>query len=177
MEVSDIARKAAFSLGYCELKSKQEEVICSILQLQDVFCVLPTGYGKTLCFSCLPAAFDMLHSKEAEHSLIIVVSPLKALIEDQVSLDINQTLPSCDKLIKALSCTRRGVSVGYVTDETVEDVEMRQGIECGKYQIVYFTPESLILNKRWIKMLKMNPVYQTRLTTIVFDEAHCIKKW
>ena len=77
MEISDVAKKAALSQGFCELKEKQE--------LKDVFCILPTGYGNTLCFQCLPTAFDILHSKEAGHSLIIVVSPHKALIEDQVS--------------------------------------------------------------------------------------------
>ncbi len=56
----------------------------SELRGKDVFGVLPTGYGKTLCFSCLPIAFDNLLGTATGQSLVIIVSPLKALMEDQV---------------------------------------------------------------------------------------------
>ncbi len=75
----DMAKKAAFLLGYTVLKDKQEEIISTMLQGRDVFGVLPTGYGK-VCVS-----HDILLGKEAGHSIVIVVSPLKALMEDQVS--------------------------------------------------------------------------------------------
>ena len=78
--------KAAASLGYSALKDKQVEIITSVLEGKDVFGILPTGYGKTLCFTALPAAFDLVLGKESGHSIVIVVSPLKALMEDQVSI-------------------------------------------------------------------------------------------
>ena len=53
---------------------------------------------------------------------------------------------------------------------------MRSGIVSGKYQLIYFTPESLLLNRKWRNMLK-GPVYEERLKALVFDEAHCIKNW
>ncbi len=49
----------------------------------DVFGVLPTGYGKSLCYGCLPFVFDSLLQLE-KHSIIIVVTPLTAIMDDQV---------------------------------------------------------------------------------------------
>lgn len=50
---------------------------------QDVFAVMPTGYGKSLCYASLPLAFDSLDS--SVRSIVVVVTPLTAIIEDQVS--------------------------------------------------------------------------------------------
>ena len=55
-------------------------------------------------------------------------------------------------------------------------MEMRSGIVSCKYQLIYFTPESLLLDKKWRNMLK-GLVYEERLKALVFDEAHCIKNW
>jgi len=49
---------AAKRLGYSSLKSLQVEVIISFATGHDVFTILPTGYGKSLCYACLPAVFD-----------------------------------------------------------------------------------------------------------------------
>ena len=51
---------------------------------RDVFAVLPTGYGKSLCYGCLPLVFDRLHDGE-ERSIVVVVSPLIAIMKDQAS--------------------------------------------------------------------------------------------
>ena len=80
--VSVVAR-----LGYSSLKAMQERVVVSILEGSDVFAVLATGYGKSLCFVCLPRAFDAALSGDSSCSLpsiVVVVSPLKSLLEDQV---------------------------------------------------------------------------------------------
>ncbi len=68
-------------LGY-SVKSEQLEVITGILR-RDVFVVLPTGFGKSLCFQCLPLLYDRLFPEEA-NSIIIVVTPLTAIVKDQV---------------------------------------------------------------------------------------------
>ena len=47
-------------LGFTEIKSLQLEVVLAIVTGQDVFGVLPTGYGKSLCYACLPILFDQL---------------------------------------------------------------------------------------------------------------------
>ena len=52
---------------------------------------------------------------------------------------------------------------------------MRQGVVNGDFQLVYFTPESLLI-KKWRRVLQ-SPVYERKLRVIVFDEAHCITKW
>ena len=56
------AESAAKSLGYTKLKDKQREVVVHLCSGNDVFAVLPTGYGKSLCYTCLPKAFDTLLS-------------------------------------------------------------------------------------------------------------------
>ena len=66
----------------------------------------------------------------------------------------------------------KGVSA--VSLEEVENVN--ENILNGQYQLVFFSPESLILNRRWRKMLSSQP-YEDKLKTIVFDEAHTIAKW
>ena len=76
------AENAAQSLGYTELKDKQLEVIVNLLLGNDVFATLPTGYGKSLCYACLPKAFDTI--LKTEGSIIVVVTPLVAIIKDQV---------------------------------------------------------------------------------------------
>jgi len=75
--------KAAEHLGYREVKDLQWKVIFEVMSGRDVFAVLPTGYGKSLCYGCLPLAFDELY-KPAKPSIVCVISPLTAIIEDQV---------------------------------------------------------------------------------------------
>ena len=78
------ASRAARSLGYCELREKQAEVLEKFVSGHDVFAVLPTGYGKSLCYACLPGTFDLLFNK-TEPSIVVVVSPLLAIMNDQVN--------------------------------------------------------------------------------------------
>ena len=59
------------------------DVIISAVKGEDVFGVLPTGYGKSLCYTCLPWVFDNLYSIE-KPSIVIVLSPLTAIMIDQV---------------------------------------------------------------------------------------------
>ena len=87
-------REAAASLGYPALKPEQEEAITQFLMGRDVFVALPTGYGKSLCYCCLPRVFDRVRSVEEQ---FIVVSPLTALMKDQVAV-----------------CHSKGLTAGYV---------------------------------------------------------------
>ena len=74
--------KAAGLLGYSEVKELQWNVIFEVIKGRDVFAVLPTGYGKSLC---LPLAFDEIY-KPDKPSIVCVISPLTAIIEDQVCI-------------------------------------------------------------------------------------------
>jgi superfamily II DNA helicase RecQ len=75
-------RYAAAKLGYSSIKSKQMDVLTAFLAGKDVFAILPTGYGKSFCFACLPLVYNRLLGKEC--SIVVVLSPLTAIIKDQV---------------------------------------------------------------------------------------------
>ena len=53
-------RKANERLGYKEMKPEQEELVKEFISGRDVFGILPTGFGKSLCYGCLPLVFDEL---------------------------------------------------------------------------------------------------------------------
>ena len=86
--ISEAAQKAAFRLGYPTLREHQLEAVVSFVLGSDVFVVLPTGYGKSLCFACLPFVFDLLEGSSSARvpSIVIVATPLVALMKDQVSV-------------------------------------------------------------------------------------------
>ena len=89
-EVQASAVVAAKQLGYDSLKELQLKVITSFVAGNDVFAVLPTGYGKSLCYACLPLLFDHLHGPEgSQKSVVIIVTPLTAIMEDQASYYTN----------------------------------------------------------------------------------------
>ena len=73
--------KAASHLAYT-LKPEQRTIVSSFVQ-EDVFAVLPTGFGKSLCYECLPLVFDDMRTDRLK-SIIIVVTPLIAIMKDQV---------------------------------------------------------------------------------------------
>jgi ATP-dependent DNA helicase RecQ len=103
----------------------------------------------------LPKAFDFLRHEEAS-CIVVIVSPLIALMQDQVR-----------------AMTERKVSAVYAGKA---DDKLEADICSGKYQLVYFSPESLLLESRWRDMLQ-SPTYCERLVGLAVDEAHCVKKW
>ena len=82
--ISASALYAAKLLGYSELKELQMQVIVAFVMGQDVFAILPTGYGKSLCYAYLPILLDDLYRDSVRKS-IVVVTPLTAIMEDQAS--------------------------------------------------------------------------------------------
>ena len=87
---------------------------------RDVFVALPTGYGKSLIYACLPRVFDLLLNKEG--SIVLVVCPLIALTEDQVT-----------------SFRKLGLSAAFVGEKSVRNEELLNG----QKQLVLISPESL----------------------------------
>ena len=75
--------QAGSDLGYAEMKDEQVELAVALLKGKDVFGILPTGFGKSLCYSCLPGAFDYLLGKDSG-SIVLVITPLLAIMKDQV---------------------------------------------------------------------------------------------
>ncbi len=71
-------RNAGERLGYAKLKKEQIDVIDSSVKGNDVFAVLPTGFGKSLFFACLPLIFDCFPENHGRPTIIIVTTPLKS---------------------------------------------------------------------------------------------------
>ncbi|KAL5487104.1 hypothetical protein EMCRGX_G019664 [Ephydatia muelleri] len=97
-----VIARASERLGYSALRPNQYKAIKSFLEGKDVFVALPTGSGKSLCYAILPFAFDDMYGHVG--SIALIVSPLKALMKDQVS-----------------SLSSRGLSAAYVIGETEND--------------------------------------------------------
>ena len=81
-DIISACESVAASLGYPHLKEEQRSVIINFVTGNDVFAVMPTGYGKTLCYACLPSLFDQLLGTDS--SIVVVVSPLTLIMMDQV---------------------------------------------------------------------------------------------
>ncbi|WP_179334577.1 RecQ family ATP-dependent DNA helicase [Winogradskyella costae] len=125
----------------------QEEIITSVLNREDTFALLPTGGGKSVCFQ-IPALI--------QEGICIVVSPLIALMKDQVN-----TLKA--KGIKAIALTS---GMSYKDLDTQLD-------NCiyGNYKFLYLSPERLQ------QTLVQERIQQMRVNLIAVDEAHCISQW
>ena len=133
--------------GYHSFRPGQEEIIHAAMEEHDVLALLPTGGGKSICFQ-VPGM--------AREGLCLVVSPLLALMKDQV-----ENLK--DKGIKA---TR------IVSGMNKREVEIAlDNCEFGDYKFLYVSPERLLSEEFIIRLRKM------KLSLIAVDEAHCISQW
>ena len=82
MDVESTLRAIGKSHGYVEIKEKQRDAILAFVSGKDVFVSLPTGYGKSFCYQCLPLLFDIPQSHEVGTSIAVVVTPLAAIMKD-----------------------------------------------------------------------------------------------
>ncbi len=135
------------TFGYDAFRPLQREIIETHLDGRDVFALLPTGGGKSLCFQ-LPAL--------VRPGLTVVVSPLIALMKDQV-----------DQLQAA------GVAATYL-NSTLSADESRsrlRGLHRHEWRLLYVAPERLLLDN-WVENLK-----SWNVASIAIDEAHCVSEW
>ena len=155
---------------YCNTILKPKQVICLeyVYLKNDVLCVLPTGYGKSLVFLG-PSLWSMNISMVT--TIIVVVSPLNALISNQIAR-------LCSSGIRATV-----LGVKHVVDEDTEnsfECDFRpcdeDKLRSGYYHIVFSYPESFISCKYGQQLLK-SKTYQDNICAIVIDEAHCILEW
>ncbi len=133
--------------GYHQFRPLQREIIQDALAGRDVFVLMPTGGGKSLCFQ-LPAL--------TRDGLTIVVSPLISLMKDQV--DALQT---------------SGIPATYL-NSTVDREEAKarwRGLHRGEYRLLYVAPERLMLDTFLERALNWN------IAQFAIDEAHCISEW
>lgn len=145
--------RAAFAIfGIEHLREEQLEIMRATLAGKDVLGFLPTGSGKSLTFQ-LPA---LLHP---DGRPTIVVSPLIALIKDQVD-DLRG---------------RRGIRViAGITGRTsgAERTETMRDLAEGKIRLLYVSPERLVRDP-----VLRNSIAQQDLGALVVDEAHCVSSW
>ena len=141
-DVEVAIRKAFRRLGYPDAKEEQLKAAREFISGRDVFVCLPTGSGKSMCYGCLPYAFDELaansfkdSSTNAEPSaIVLIVSPLTALMEDQVKM-----------------FTDMGLKAAFV-GEAQDDQSVEQGVKNGEYSLVYMSPESMMTVLQWREM-------------------------
>lgn len=133
--------------SFTSFKPLQEAIIGAVLDNDDVFALLPTGGGKSLCFQ-IPALI--------REGICLVISPLIALMKDQV-----HALNS--KGIKAMAITS---GISYTELDTLLD-------NCiyGNYKFLYLSPERLQ------QELVQDRIRQMNVNLIAVDEAHCISQW
>jgi len=133
--------------GFALFRPLQEEIIRDSLASKDVFAVLPTGGGKSLCFQ-LPAL--------VRPGLTVVVSPLIALMKDQV-----------DALQAA------GVAATFLNSSLGADGSRPRlrGLHAGEFRLLYVAPERLMLSGFLDDLKKWN------VSQFAIDEAHCISEW
>ena len=133
--------------GYSEFRGSQHEIIETVLNGQDVLALLPTGGGKSLCFQI---------TAMAKEGICIVVSPLIALIQNQVD-SLRQ------RNIKAIALTG-GIPFTELNN-------LLDNCVYGNYKFLYLSPERLhqdIVQER---------IGQMNVNLIAIDEAHCISQW
>ena len=73
------------------------------------------------------------------------------------------------------SFSAKGLSVAFVSGCDSESEDMKSGVKEGRYQLVFFTPELMVGNRRWRKVLSSD-MYRRRLRGFIIDEAHTVKK-
>lgn len=136
--------------GFSSFKGQQEAVIEALLAGNDVFVLMPTGGGKSLCYQ-LPALIS--------DGTAIVVSPLIALMKNQVDA------------VNGLSSEE---GVAHVLNSSLNKTQIRQvftDIQAGKTKLLYVAPESLI-KEEYLEFLKT-----VKISFVAIDEAHCISEW
>ena len=133
--------------GHDHYRDGQSEIVNAIISGKDVLAIMPTGGGKSLCFQ-LPAL--------TLKGIVLVVSPLIALMRDQVSA------------LKALGVNAGALTSGNTNDETET---VFNDLENGNLKLLYIAPERLA-NIGTQRMLSKLPI-----SFIAVDEAHCVSQW
>jgi ATP-dependent DNA helicase RecQ len=137
----------ASTFGFPSFRPLQREIVTSILSQRDVFALMPTGGGKSLCFQ-LPALLLP--------GVTVVVSPLIALMKDQVD-----------------ALRELGVPATFINSSLdQEEISNRQrSLAEGRVKLVYVAPERLML-PGFLRLLS-----SIRVSLFAIDEAHCISEW
>eukprot|EP00605_Chrysophyceae_sp_TOSAG23-4_P001968 GSChrysophyteH1.ASY1.ANO1.2179.1 assembled CDS len=147
--------------GFETFRSKQLDIVTSVMKNDDVYVIMPTGGGKSLCYA-LPAVLSP--------GVTVVISPLLSLIEDQVSAFLK------------LKCG--GIPSAYLTSTStqtqknaiIQDLQRSQrGLE-PFLKLLYMTPERVVNDIETQTLLK-DLYLNERLARFIVDESHCVSQW
>jgi ATP-dependent DNA helicase RecQ len=145
--MTDLREALRTVFGYPEFREGQREIVDAVLAGCDVFAVMPTGSGKSMCYQ-LPAIVG--------GGLTLVISPLLALMRDQVT-----------------QLTRQGVAAATLNSMTSqgEAEDIWRQLEAGDLRLLYVSPERLASEGFAAAMARL------RISRLAVDEAHCISQW
>ncbi|NMW18701.1 MAG: DNA helicase RecQ [Chlorobiaceae bacterium] len=143
-DVSAALRKV---FGFREFRPNQEQIVRAILEKRDVFAVMPTGGGKSLCYQ-LPAVLMA--------GTCMVISPLISLMKDQVD-----------------GARANGIRAAFLNSSLLPDERDRvtQELLANSLDLIYVAPERFVLD-HFRQMLG-----RVKISMAVIDEAHCISEW
>ena len=146
-------------LNVNNLQSEQQECIRRLVCCdEDVLAVLPTGFGKSLIYQLLPSVHQNLHlleTGEMKHFMVIVVSPLDYIRQQQVA-NVARTM-----------CGVRAAAIG---ESDANDKEISEG----KYNIIYGSAEQWLSSRRK-KCLQYGGLHHAKV--LVVDEVHTVEAW
>ena len=137
--------------GFDSFRARQAEIIRHVANGRHAMVVMPTGMGKSLCYQ-IPA----LGMKRDDQGLVLVLSPLIALMQDQVQ-----------------SLQARGIDAAFINSSLVREQRLQRYSEIaeGKYRLLYVTPE------RFRKPEFREVLANRSITLLAVDEAHCVSQW
>lgn len=133
--------------GYKSFRDNQEHIIQCLLEQENVFVVMPTGGGKSLCYQIPAIILD---------GVAIVVSPLIALMQDQVS-----------------TLSELGISAAYLSStlDFEESKKILINIRNNNIKLLYVTPEKIV--STWF----VDFLSSLKISLFAIDEAHCVSHW
>ena len=153
------------------LKPKQTKCLEALYNRRDTVAVLPTGYGKSLIYQLLPTLlyernlYKQRRSVEVDLSkcsaVILVVSPLNSLVEDQIKKINGRT---------NLKATFLRTDCGEFSTDFSDEIKH------ALFDILFLHPEACLSSKAGFNLFQSVP-YQNSVEAIVVDEAHCILEW
>ncbi len=149
--IKELEVKLQKHFGYSTFRAQQKDIISNVLKGKDTIVLMPTGGGKSICYQ-LPSV--MLPG------LTIVVSPLIALMQDQV------------QALKA-----NGISAAYLNSTLSHEEEdlLMQDISAGRVKILYVAPERLLSSGFTSFLTELSG--SIGLSLFAIDEAHCLSSW
>ena len=146
----DLTEALKRHFGFDTFKGNQEAIIEALLQGRDIFVLMPTGGGKSLCYQLPALLMD---------GCAVVVSPLIALMKNQV--DAMRNFSEDDGVAHFLNSSLNRAAIDAV----------KQDVISGRTKLLYVAPESLT------KEENINFLQQAKVSFYAIDEAHCISEW